>query len=145
MLLVEHFGLLLCRLWWYPMVQSIRALLYAVFLCTAEWPLAQFKMDFSEKRLCMANNKYCYLMHNRKINFEIVLGIPGEWVIVPESLKEKACGIFHQGKQTLCLAKENKPIDGWVNQSELAHSKHWGRLDPKQFTFLPGIRRQLGK
>lgn len=59
-------------------IESILALLYVIFLSAAEWPLAQFKMDFSEQRLCMANNKYCYLMHNWKTHFEIVPGIPGE-------------------------------------------------------------------
>lgn len=32
-----------------------------------------------------------------------------------------------------------------VNHSELVHSRCGGRLDPKQFTFLQGTRRQLGK
>lgn len=93
----------------------------------------------------MANNEYCYLIHNWKTHFETVLGIPGEQVIVPESLKEKACGIFHQGKQTLSLAKQNKLAVRSVNHTELVHAKCGDRLGPKQFTFFPGTRRQLGK
>jgi len=65
--------------------------------------------------------------------------------MVPESLKEKAYGIFHQGKQTLSLAKQNKLAVRSVNHSESVHSRRGGRLDAKQFTFLPGTRRQLGK
>lgn len=93
----------------------------------------------------MADNQYCYLMHNWKTHFEIVLGIPDEKVIVPENLNEKACGNFHQGKQTLSLAKQNKLAVRSVNHSELVHPKYGDRLGPKQFTFLPGTRMQLGK
>lgn len=65
--------------------------------------------------------------------------------MVPKSLKEKACGISHQGKQAWSLAKQNKLAVRSVNHSELVHSRCGGRLDPKQFTFLQGTRRQLGK